>query len=87
MFSATISIECSRSIWPCVLIPGISSRVAMDCARSGGRGKQGGTRIIYFFDPRKMIILMVFAFKKNERSDLSKDQLKELAAVAAQELT
>lgn len=51
-----------------------------------GRGKRSGTRIIYYWDPGRMIILMVFAFRKNERSDLSRGQLKVLAAVAAQEL-
>jgi hypothetical protein len=29
---------------------------------------------------------MLFVFKKNERSDLSKDQLKMLKAIAAKEL-
>jgi len=52
-----------------------------------GKGKRGGTRIIYYYwlKPRETI-LMLFVFKKNERSDLTKDQLKILKAIAAKEL-
>jgi mRNA-degrading endonuclease RelE of RelBE toxin-antitoxin system len=51
-----------------------------------GRGKRGGTRIIYYWLKPRDTILMLFVFKKNERSDLSKDQLKILRSIAAKEL-
>jgi hypothetical protein len=51
-----------------------------------GKGKRGGTRVIYYWLRPRDAILMLFVFKKNERSDLSKDQLKTLKAIAAREL-
>lgn len=51
-----------------------------------GRGKRGGMRIIYYWLKPRDTILMLFVFKKNERSDLSKDQLKILRSIAAKEL-
>jgi mRNA-degrading endonuclease RelE of RelBE toxin-antitoxin system len=51
-----------------------------------GRGKRGGTRIIYYWLKPRDIVLMLFVFKKNERSDLTKDQLKKLGAIVEQEL-
>ena len=51
-----------------------------------GKGKRGGTRIIYYWLRPRDTILMLFVFKKNERSDLTKDQLKTLRSIAAKEL-
>lgn len=51
-----------------------------------GKGKRGGTRVIYYWLRPRDIILMLFAFKKNERSDLTKDQVKRLRAIATKEL-
>jgi mRNA-degrading endonuclease RelE of RelBE toxin-antitoxin system len=51
-----------------------------------GKGKRGGTRAIYYWLRPRDTILMLFVFKKNERSDLTKDQLKTLKAIAAKEL-
>ena len=51
-----------------------------------GKGKRGGTRVIYYWLKPRETILMLFVFKKNERSDLTKDQLKILKAIAAKEL-
>jgi mRNA-degrading endonuclease RelE of RelBE toxin-antitoxin system len=51
-----------------------------------GKGKRGGTRIIYFWLKARDTILMLFVFKKNERSDLTKNQLKSLKAIVAKEL-
>jgi mRNA-degrading endonuclease RelE of RelBE toxin-antitoxin system len=51
-----------------------------------GKGKRGGTRIIYYWLKPRDTILMLFVFKKNERSDLTKDQLKILKAIVAKEL-
>ncbi len=51
-----------------------------------GKGKRGGTRVIYYWLRPRDTILMLFVFKKSERSDLSKDQLRILKAIAAKEL-
>jgi mRNA-degrading endonuclease RelE of RelBE toxin-antitoxin system len=51
-----------------------------------GKGKRGGTRIIYYWVRPRDTILMLFVFKKSERSDLTKDQLKTLRSIAAKEL-
>jgi mRNA-degrading endonuclease RelE of RelBE toxin-antitoxin system len=51
-----------------------------------GKGKRGGTRIIYYWLKPRDTILMLFVFKKNERSDLTKDQLKKLRAMVEKEL-
>jgi len=51
-----------------------------------GKGKRGGTRVIYYWLRPRDTILMLFVFKKNERSNLTKDQIKTLKAIAAKEL-
>ena len=51
-----------------------------------GKGKREGTTIIYsWLRPRKTI-LMLLVFRKNERNDPSKDQIKILKAIVAKEL-
>ena len=46
-----------------------------------GRGKRGGTRIIYYWgDPERL--LMLFAYKKNETGDLTPRQLQQLRTIA-----
>jgi mRNA-degrading endonuclease RelE of RelBE toxin-antitoxin system len=52
-----------------------------------GRGKRGGTRVIYRWFPERQQILMLFVFLKQERDDLSALQLKQLRQVAEGELT
>jgi hypothetical protein len=51
-----------------------------------GKGKRGGTRVIYYWLRPRDIILMLFIFTKSERSDLTRDQLKILKGIAAKEL-
>jgi hypothetical protein len=53
---------------------------------ASGRGKRGGARVIYYWFVSDSEILMLFVFKKNERSDISKDQLKLLRSVVEREL-
>jgi mRNA-degrading endonuclease RelE of RelBE toxin-antitoxin system len=61
------------------MIPGGGGLRKMRWAGSG-RGKQGGTRIIYYWwIPDKL--MMLFAYKKNEASDLTASQVKQLRAV------
>src|SRR5918996_5793616 len=43
-----------------------------------GRGKRGGARVIYFWHVASDTILMLFAYPKNERGDLTPDQRKAL---------
>ena len=45
-----------------------------------GRGKRGGTRTIYYWDAGDRI-LMLYLYKKNERSDLTPAQLAVLKAI------
>jgi hypothetical protein len=51
-----------------------------------GRGKRGGTRVIYRWFPEREKHLMLFVFLKQERDDLSAVQLKQLRLVAESEL-
>ena len=45
-----------------------------------GRGKRGGTRTIYYWDAGDRI-LMLYLYKKNERSDLTPAQLDVLKTI------
>ena len=53
---------------------------------ASGRGKRGGARIIYRWFPEHDRLLMVFVFLKNEREDLTGQQLKVLRALVESEL-
>lgn len=46
-----------------------------------GRGKRGGIRIIYYYSQSKEILLLVFAYRKSERDDLTHDQLLLLKTI------
>ena len=50
-----------------------------------GKGKRGGTRIIYYWATAKGQILMLMIYAKNEMDDLGSDQLKALAKVVKEE--
>lgn len=50
-----------------------------------GKGKRGGSRVIYYWFVEDESILMLFIFKKNERSDLTKEQLKQLRTIVERE--
>jgi hypothetical protein len=52
---------------------------------SQGRGKRGGCRVIYFWHPTSRRLLMLFAFSKNERADLTADQKKVLRQIVERE--
>jgi mRNA-degrading endonuclease RelE of RelBE toxin-antitoxin system len=54
--------------------------------KAGERGKRGGARIIYYWFVSDSTVLMLFVFKKNERSDITKAQLKVLRTIVAKEL-
>lgn len=51
----------------------------------GGKGKRGGTRTIYFWAVGKGQVLMLLIYAKNEKDDLSKEQLKILRKIIEEE--
>ena len=50
-----------------------------------GRGKRGGVRIIYYWAVKQERVLMLFLYPKNERGDLTPEQLKILRAIVEEE--
>ncbi|MFC1859688.1 hypothetical protein ACFL9U_16915 [Thermodesulfobacteriota bacterium] len=46
--------------------------------KSGGSGKQGGLRLIYFWDVPQDRIYMLLIYKKSKQEDLTQNQLKIL---------
>lgn len=51
-----------------------------------GRGKRGGSRLIYYYMQDDKMILMLFIYAKNETKDLTKDQIKVLRSIVEEEL-
>ncbi|MDF1482671.1 MULTISPECIES: type II toxin-antitoxin system RelE/ParE family toxin [Extensimonas] len=51
-----------------------------------GRGKRGGARVIYYHWVSHERCYMVYAYAKNVMADLSKDQLRRLADIIAEEV-
>lgn len=51
-----------------------------------GRGKRGGSRVIYYWFKGRDTILMLFIYKKKERDELSKEQLNILRELVEREL-
>lgn len=51
-----------------------------------GRGKRGGSRVIYYWLSDKETILMLLIYRKNEQDDLTPEQLKILKALVEQEI-
>lgn len=50
-----------------------------------GRGKRGGTRVIYYWARDRQLILMLLAYAKGDQEDLTADQLKILRRVVKEE--
>jgi hypothetical protein len=50
-----------------------------------GRGKQGGARIIYFWAVSPQHLFMLRAYAKNERADLTRQELKALRRAVEEE--
>ncbi len=46
---------------------------------SKGKGKSGGSRIIYFFYKETIPLFLLTIFSKNEKINLSKEERNELA--------
>jgi len=51
-----------------------------------GRGKRGGSRLIYYWFRGDEIILMLMIYTKNETEDLTKDQIKILKSLVEGEI-
>ena len=51
-----------------------------------GRGKRGGSRVIYYWFKDKDTILMLLIYKKKEMDDLTKEQLSILKKIVEREL-
>lgn len=51
----------------------------------GGRGKRGGTRVIYYWAVGHDTLLMLYVFSKGERDDLSPLQIRALRQVVEEE--
>ncbi len=49
---------------------------------TGGKGKSGGARVIYYFTGGDGEIYLLTIFAKNEKENLTKGELKELRAFA-----
>ena len=50
-----------------------------------GRGKRGGVRVIYYWAVDREIILMLLIYGKNERDDLTAEQLRVLKGLVEEE--
>jgi mRNA-degrading endonuclease RelE of RelBE toxin-antitoxin system len=48
---------------------------------TGGRGKRGGARVVYFYYASKENILLLRAYAKNKKADLSSAELKKLREI------
>lgn len=46
-----------------------------------GRGKRGGVRVVYFWRVSESQILMLTMYSKNERTDLTAAQVKQLSRI------
>lgn len=49
--------------------------------KSKGRGKRGGCRVLYFWHAASNHLLMLFAFSKTERADLTPEQKRALRQI------
>lgn len=52
--------------------------------RAGGKGKRGGSRIIYFFYQVGMTVYLMACYAKNEKDDLSAQDKKQLKTIIEQ---
>jgi len=50
-----------------------------------GHGKRGGARVIYYWAVSNSQVFMLLAYAKNERENLSKEQLKMLRSLVEKE--
>jgi hypothetical protein len=53
---------------------------------ASGRGKRGGSRVIYYWYKDTETIYMLYAYVKNRQEDITRDQLKMLSKLVEEEL-
>ena len=53
---------------------------------SKGKGKQGGLRVIYYWDNKTESFYMLHIYSKSKKDDLSPDQLQILSQIVKEEL-
>jgi mRNA-degrading endonuclease RelE of RelBE toxin-antitoxin system len=68
-----------------VVIPGSGGLRKMRWVGSG-RGKSGGTRIIYYYAISRDIILLLDVFLKSEKADLTRSEIRNLRRFMKEEL-
>jgi len=51
-----------------------------------GKGKRGGLRVIYYWDPKTESFYMLLIYSKSKKDDLSQDQLHILSQLVREEL-
>lgn len=75
-------LQCHLSLHPDVgvMIPGCGGVRKIRWTGSG-RGKRGGSRLIYYWDFGDRI-LMLYVYKKNERENMTEEQKKSIRQVA-----
>lgn len=54
--------------------------------RQPGRGKRGGLRVFYYWDPPAERIYMIYVIEKARQADLTPAQTRELGRVVREEL-
>ena len=52
-----------------------------------GRGKRGGLRVIYYWDPGRGTCYMLFVYRKSEQGDLTASQVRTLARIVREEFS
>lgn len=50
-----------------------------------GRGKRGGVRVIYYWEPESQMFYMLYLYAKNEQGDMTSAQVKVLAKLVREE--
>jgi hypothetical protein len=53
--------------------------------RLAGRGKRGGLRVIYFWQPSPEVLFMLYAYRKSDAEDLTSDQVRILRRLVMEE--
>ena len=52
---------------------------------AAGKGKRGGSRVIYYWAVTQGQLLMLLIYSKSEREDLTREQLKTLKKIVEEE--
>jgi mRNA-degrading endonuclease RelE of RelBE toxin-antitoxin system len=54
--------------------------------RVAGKGKRGGSRVIYYWDVPDETFFMLMIYKKSQKTDLTQQQLKALRSLVEERL-